>query len=100
MKYLEKETDFQNLINQERILVDFYADWCAPCRMISPILEAMSNERSDLSIIKVDVDEFPNIARQYGVMTIPTLIYFKEGKIVKQNIGYIEKEEIQELISD
>ncbi len=100
MKYLENKEEFKTLINKERTLIDFYADWCGPCRMISPILEEMSNERTNVSIVKVDVDKYPEIAKEYGVMSIPTLIYFKEGKLIKQNVGYMEKQDIEELITD
>lgn len=98
MKYLEKESEFNELISKGTVLVDFYADWCGPCRMISPILEEISKEKKDLEIIKVNVDNCESIARTYGVMSIPTLIVFKDGKISGSNVGYMEKEEIVKLL--
>lgn len=90
IKYLEKEEDFNLLIN-EGIVVDFYADWCGPCKMIGEVLE----ELPELNILKVNVDSFRNIAVKYGVMSIPTLIKFDKGEIVKTLIGYKDKEEIK-----
>lgn len=98
MKYLEKESEFNELISKGTVLVDFYADWCGPCRMINPILEEISKEKKDLEIIKVNVDNCESIARTYGVMSIPTLIVFKDGKISGSNVGYMEKEEIVKLL--
>lgn len=90
IKYLEKEEDFNLLIN-EGIVVDFYADWCGPCKMIGEVLE----ELPELNILKVNVDSFRDIAVKYGVMSIPTLIKFDKGEIVKTLIGYKDKEEIK-----
>ena len=71
IKYLENENDFENEINKEFVLVDFYADWCGPCKMMGKVLEEM-----DLNILKINVDNFPDIAREFKVMSIPTLIIF------------------------
>ena len=98
MIFLEKETDFFELIKNDLVLVDFYATWCGPCRMISPIIDEISKEKEELTIIKVDVDKFPNLASKYGIMSIPTLILFKDGVEVKKNIGFMSKEEIEECI--
>ena len=98
MIFLEKETDFFELIKNDLVLVDFYATWCGPCRMISPIIDEISKEKEELTIIKVDVDKFPNLASKYGIMSIPTLILFKDGVEVKKNIGFMSKEEIEEFI--
>ena len=91
--HLEKE-NFKELI-KEKVLVDFYANWCGPCKMIAPELERVE---SKLKVVKVDVDEFEEIAREYGVMSIPTLILFNEGKEVKRNIGFMDKERIEKFI--
>lgn len=93
IKYLEKEEDFNNLI-QNKVLVDFYADWCGPCKRLGAILE----EINDIDILKVNVDLFQNISNKYGVMSIPTLIIFDKGNEVKKSIGFKTKEELIEFI--
>ena len=92
IKYLEN--DFDREITSGKVLVDFYADWCGPCRMMGDVLE----EITDINILKVNVDKFPLIAQRYGVMSIPTLLLFKDGKIIKNNVGFIDKESLLEFI--
>ena len=91
--HLEKE-DFNSLI-KDKVLVDFYADWCGPCKMLGPVLEKVE---SDIKVIKVDVDAFEDLAREYGVMSIPTIILFNEGKEIKRNIGFIDKERLEKFL--
>lgn len=98
MIFLENEQDFFELINNKLVLVDFYATWCGPCRMISPIIDEIAKETTDLMVVKVDVDKYPNIATKYGIMSIPTLKVFKNGKEEKTSIGYIEKDAIKDLL--
>ena len=82
------------LTSKDIVLVDFYADWCGPCKMIAPILE----EIEDASIYKINVDEEQDLAMQYGIMSIPCLISFKDGKEYKRSVGLVEKETISELL--
>ena len=89
-----KNENFEELI-KEKILVDFYANWCGPCKMIAPELEKVE---SNIKVVKVDVDEFEDLARTYGVMSIPTLILFEGGKEVKRNIGFMDKDRIEKFI--
>jgi thioredoxin 1 len=80
------------------VLVDFWAPWCGPCRVIAPHLEELANERDDIEIVKLNVDENPQTAARYGVMSIPTLILFKAGQPVHQIVGAMPKQRIaQEL---
>ena len=85
--YLQNEKDYENLIQSGKVLVDFYADWCGPCQMLGPVLEEAQNT-VEFTLLKINVDEFPNIARRYGIMSIPTIILFKDGELIKKDLGY------------
>ena len=93
---LEKE-NFDEIISEKKVLVDFYADWCGPCRMLLPVLEEVSSE-GVIKIVKVNVDEHEDIARKYGVMTIPTLILFGNKEELKRNVGYLNHDEVISFI--
>lgn len=99
IKYLNEEK-LEDLINDGVVLVDFYADWCGPCKMLSPILESISEDRTNVKIIKVNVDEAHNISKLYGIMSIPTLIHFKNGKLISKKVGLCSKDEIVEMINE
>ena len=94
------ENQFKSVVleSEKPVLVDFFATWCGPCRQMSPILEQISEERSDVKIVKVDVDENQNLAAEYGVMSIPTLIYFKGGKAVSQAVGARSKASLEMML--
>ena len=85
--------NFDELI-QEKILVDFYANWCGPCKMLSPILEKLE----EVKVLKVNVDENPELAKKYGVMSIPCLILFDKGMELKRNVGFIPENKLKEWI--
>ena len=92
--------NFQNeIINSDKpVLLDFWAPWCGPCRMVGPILEEIAGERSDIKIGKINVDEQPELASQFRVMSIPTLIIIKDGKIVNQSMGAKPKNAILAML--
>ena len=92
--------NFQNeIINSDKpVLLDFWAPWCGPCRMVGPILEEIAGERSDIKIGKINVDEQPELASQFSVMSIPTLIVIKDGKIVNQSMGAKPKNAILAML--
>ena len=84
-----------NDIIKEKVLVDFYANWCGPCKMLSPVLEKVSDE---VKILKVNVDEYQDLAREHKVMSIPCLILFDNQKEIKRNIGFIPENKLREFI--
>lgn len=93
MKNLNRET-FDNEVGSGTVLVDFFAEWCGPCKMLSPILHEIENERTDISIYKVNIDDNFELAKAYKVMSIPTMIIFKDGKESARIVGYCSKDEI------
>lgn len=94
------EENFNELISSGEVLVDFFATWCGPCRMLMPVLEEISGDRANIKVVKIDVDECPNLARNYGVMSVPTLFLFKEGKQISKQNGYMPKEELLDWINE
>lgn len=99
MKIELNEENYDELINDGLVLVDFFATWCGPCRMLSPILDQVLNE-TEFKLVKVDVDKHSMIAKKYGVMSIPTMILFKNGEIVEKRVGITSKEEIIKWIEE
>ena len=95
-----KSTNFQQeVLNSDKpVLLDFWASWCAPCRMVSPIVDEIAEERQDIKVGKVTVDEQPELAAQFGVMSIPTLVVMKDGKVVNQTVGARPKAQILSLL--
>lgn len=94
-----QEENFNDEIKEGLVLVDFYAVWCGPCKMMHPIIEEIHNSYPDLKIIKIDVDNHEDLARTYSVMSIPALFLFQNGEIVNKNIGLTPKEEIENWIN-
>lgn len=90
--------DKEVLKSDKKVLVDFYATWCGPCRLLSPIIEEVSKERNDIEFVKIDVDEVEDIANEYGINAIPTLVVFENGEEINRNVGFIDKEEINDLL--
>ena len=89
----------EEVLNSDKpVLVDFWASWCGPCRMVAPILEEIANERSDVKVCKINVDEEPELAGRYNVMSIPTLLVVKEGQVVNQAVGARPKSQILSLL--
>lgn len=95
-----KTADFEAevLKSDKTVLVDFWAVWCGPCRMLSPVVDQVAEENPDIKVCKVNVDEEQQLAIKYGVMSIPTLLVFKGGELVNQSVGVIPNEEVLNLI--
>ena len=92
------QNNFNNAIANGTALVDFYADWCGPCRMVSPIVDEIAEERSDITVGKVNVDDEPDLAQQFGVMSIPFVASFKGGQLHKSSVGVQPKESLLALL--
>ena len=92
--------NFDELVlnSDKTVLVDFWADWCGPCKMLAPVFQEIAEETQGVKFAKVNVDEAEEIARQFRIMSIPTLIVMKDGKPIKKSIGLISKQEMKELI--
>lgn len=81
-----------------KVLVDFWAEWCAPCMMLSPLVDEVAEELDDVKVCKVNCDEARDIALNYGIMSIPTLLVFQNGEVVKKSVGLVEKSDIMDLV--
>jgi len=88
----------QVLENPKTVLVDFYADWCGPCKMLAPVVEQIASESTEYDVFKLNVDEAPELAAKYGVMSIPTLIVFKGGEVAAKTIGVQSKQNILKML--
>lgn len=97
MNYIKSEKEFDEVIKKNKVVVDFYAEWCGPCQMLSPILESVSKEMN-LDTYKVNVDEVENVARRYGIMSIPTIMIFSNGELIKKNVGFMDENELKEFV--
>ena len=98
LKHINDREEFKAAIAEGTVLVDFFAIWCGPCKMLSPVLEEVSNE-VDATIIKVDVDEAGPLAAQFGIQAVPTLILFKNGERVDTRMGYQNKNQLLAFIN-
>ena len=98
MIYLKEEKEFEVLTKDGLVLVDFYADWCGPCQMLSPVLEELAKKNKELKIVKINVDDFQQLAVQNKVLSIPAIKIYKDGKLVNQTVGYQELEDLETLL--
>ena len=103
MKIVEVNQDNFNeevLKNEKKVLVDFYADWCGPCKMIRPIIEEIAEKNDDIKIASVNIEKEEGLAEKYDVSSIPCLVVFKKGKETKRNVGLIPKNDIEKMIGE
>lgn len=94
----EKDFEKEVLNFDGVVLIDFYADWCGPCKMLSPIIEEVSEEHPEVRFLKVNVDNSPMLASEFGIVSIPTLVAIKDKKIIAQNVGYCTKDAVVGMI--
>ena len=97
IRHLGNSAEFEKEIQGDLVIVDFYADWCGPCQMLAPVLEQLDKETS-IKVVKINVDDIPEIARQFRIMSIPTLMLFKDRKFIKKELGYMPIERLREFI--
>lgn len=90
--------DEEVLLSDKTVLVDFFAFWCGPCRMVSPVVDEIADERQDIKVCKVNVDEQPGLAERFSVSSIPALMVFKDGKSVRSEVGAMPKQEILSML--
>ena len=96
---LTTETFDQEVLQAgQTVLVDFYADWCGPCKMMAPVVEELAGEEPDVKVCKINIDDEMTIAQRYGVMSIPTFIAFKNGEVAGKQVGAMPKSKLQELV--
>lgn len=100
IKVTEENFKSEVLESDKKVLVDFNADWCGPCRMIAPILDKVQEENESIKIVSVNIDDNDELAREYNVFSIPCLVVIKDGKELKRNVGLISKDEIESLIGE
>ncbi|KAM9954963.1 hypothetical protein ACTFIW_000793 [Dictyostelium discoideum] len=97
---LIEQEEFTLVTSTDLVLVDFYADWCGPCRMLTPVLEQLHDDQKEtLSIVKIGIDKAQDIAHRHKITSIPTLLFFKDGAMVKQVVGLKSLQDLQEIIA-
>ena len=97
--HINKDNFHQEVLNSDKpVLLDFFASWCGPCRMVGPILDEIAEEREDIKVCKVNIYEQPELAHRYRIMTIPTLMVLKDGNIVEQSVGAKPKHQILAMV--
>ncbi|MBR0462283.1 MAG: thioredoxin [Erysipelotrichaceae bacterium] len=99
MKIVDRE-EFNELKKEGNLVVDFYADWCGPCKMLGPVMETVAEDYPEVTFVKVNVDEEPELAESYGIMSIPSVFFLKDGEIVKQFLGLQQERNIREMLDE
>lgn len=98
LKVTSENFEKEVLQSDKIVLVDFYADWCGPCKMLSPVVDSVANENADIKVVKVNVDNAQDLAIKYQVMSIPTLVVIKNGQEINRSVGVVSKSEIEEMV--
>lgn len=95
-----KDENIEELVNSGVVILDFYAHWCGPCKMLGPVLESLEAEMPNIKVVKINVDENEALAMKYNVMSIPTLVLYKDGNMIEQKLGFQTKEMLIEWINN
>ena len=96
--YANKENFSEVTLSQKTVLIDFYADWCGPCRLVAPVIDALAAENPQYLVVKINVDNEPELAHKFGIVSIPTLIVMENGQPVQTAVGYRPKDDILKLL--
>lgn len=94
------ESEFKDKIKGEKVVIDCYAPWCGPCKMISPIIEEIASESNNCEFYKLNVDEAEEVSQEYSIMSIPTILHFENGKLLNTIVGFKTKDELKELLGE
>lgn len=98
-KHVQSIAEYDEEIKQGKVLVDLFASWCGPCRMLAPIVEQVEQEHPEIKFLKVDVDELPQVAARYDVVSIPTLVVLENGQLKQKAVGFMPKPNVEKLIA-
>lgn len=96
-----KQDDFEQAVNagEDLVVIDFFATWCGPCKMLGPVVESMAEKHTDVHFYKVDIDEEPDLASRFQIMSVPTLLYMKKGQVVSKSVGLVSPADMESAIS-
>ncbi len=99
MQIIKNKAEYEQVLKDNKsVFVDFYADWCGPCKMVAPVVESLAGKHPGVTFVKVNVDNCPDIAEMYGIMSIPTMIAFKNGEIAAQTLGFQPEESLEKIV--
>lgn len=100
MKVIANKAEYEQILKENKsVFVDFYADWCGPCKMVGPVVEKLAEKHPNVTFVKVNVDTCPDVAMMYGIMSIPTLIAFKDGEIAAQTLGFQPEAALEKIVA-
>ena len=98
IKEVTTNEEFDEVVKEGRVLVDFYAVWCGPCKMLAPIVEKVAEEHPEIAFVRVNVDEAPDLAARFGIASIPTLFYFNNGETKNSLVGYVDEDTVKQFV--